>query len=556
MDMRAVLVMSALVIVPVIFVIAITWRPKKEWERDGTRDWPGPAVGQPVPESAVLNAGSTNARGRSSASVLGSVPDHLISEDAALLMHWSATGDETRVRESLDGGADIGAVDAAGDGVLRYAMGSRNFSVFELLLNRGAGASAPSTSASGTPGFTILHAIAEYGWSDGIAALLRRGAEINARGVGGTTALMLAAGAGNDEVVAELHNFGADLDLVDDDGDGALMYAASRGHAATVERLASFGADVDPPPNKSGVNPLVVAAQLAGPAIRRPPGKTADDYANVVIQLLLAGADPAMMYDAGYALQRLDADGVMEIPPTEGVRRLVARGHLAGDGGWSIVYLTASARERLATPVDSAETSDGMRTRLAREYASLDSAREAQGAYNSRSLIGEFHSQFGQWGLHAAESAAEVRSLLRDGAPIDGVALIDYGDTLQHWETPLLTALVDGRSEAADELLLSGADVDAPNAAVFPSGHGFAHTALHMMIQRRDHGAVRRLIAAGANVNHQTTLGSTPLYFAASVDDLELVRILLDAGARPRTPDVEGALPVDSAGPRTRHLFA
>src|SRR5690625_3652534 len=189
MDTHAVLVLSALVIVPVIFVIAMAWRPKNERERDGTRDGPVPAVGQPAPESAVLNAGSANARGRSSASVLGSVPDYLISEDAArLLMHWSAIGEETRVRESLDGGADIGAVDADGDGVLRYAMGPRNISVFELLLNRGADANAPSTSASGTPGFTILHAIAEQGWTNGIAALLRRGAEINARGDGGTTA--------------------------------------------------------------------------------------------------------------------------------------------------------------------------------------------------------------------------------------------------------------------------------------------------------------------------------------------------------------------------------
>lgn len=201
------------------------------------------------------------------------------------------------------------------------------------------------------------------------------------------------------------------------------------------------------------------------------------------------------------------------------------------------------------------ENPDAARARLMREYASLDAAREAQRLYDSRSLIGEALAQMGQHGLHAAETVAEVQSLLRDGAPIDGAARIDYGDTIQHWETPLLTALVDERWQVARELLRSGADVDAPNAAIFPNGGGFGHTALHMMLQRSDHYGVQELIAAGANVNRQTTLGSTPLYFAASVDDQELVRILLDAGANPQIRDLDGKSPTDAAGPRTRHLL-
>ena len=123
------------------------------------------------------------------------------------------------------------------------------------------------------------------------------------------------------------------------------------------------------------------------------------------------------------------------------------------------------------------------------------------------------------------------------------------------WETPLLTALVDERRVVARELIRSGADVDAPNAAIFLSGGGFGHSALHMMIERRDRDGIRMLISAGADVNRQTTLGSTPLYFAASVDDPELVSVLLKAGARPQIRDLEGKLPAEMAGPRTRHLF-
>ena len=107
----------------------------------------------------------------------------------------------------------------------------------------------------------------------------------------------------------------------------------------------------------------------------------------------------------------------------------------------------------------------------------------------------------------------------------------------------------------ARELIRSGADINAPNAAIFLSGGGFGHSALHMMIGRRDHDGVRMLISASADVNRQTTLGSTPLYFAASVDDPELDSVLLNAGAWPQIRDLEGKLPAETAGPSTRHLF-
>lgn len=55
-------------------------------------------------------------------------------------------------------------------------------------------------------------------------------------------------------------------------------------------------------------------------------------------------------------------------------------------------------------------------------------------------------------------------------------------------------------------------------------------------------------------MNRQTTLGTTPLFIAASDDDLRMVSFLLRSGADKTVPDFQGTLPKDVAGPSTRDL--
>jgi ankyrin repeat protein len=57
----------------------------------------------------------------------------------------------------------------------------------------------------------------------------------------------------------------------------------------------------------------------------------------------------------------------------------------------------------------------------------------------------------------------------------------------------------------------------------------------------------RMLIDAGADVDVQNEVGSTPLHWAAGRGDIEIARMLLDAGARKDIPDENGHLPYDFA---------
>lgn len=200
---------------------------------------------------------------------------------------------------------------------------------------------------------------------------------------------------------------------------------------------------------------------------------------------------------------------------------------------------------------------------IVRSYASIDAAKAAQDRFASRSLMTETWAAMGeQWGLHSADSRSEVEALLAQGAPIDGVAKIDYGDGLVHWECPLLTALIDGRHRVAAALLHFGADVDAPNAVILSTGFVLNHTPLHMLAQRGDTEGASYLISKGADARRRTNLGTTPLHFAAGKDNAGLASILLKAGANPSArefnsdhPSGWGETPFDQAGPTVRALL-
>jgi ankyrin repeat protein len=156
-------------------------------------------------------------------------------------------------------------------------------------------------------------------------------------------------------------------------------------------------------------------------------------------------------------------------------------------------------------------------------------------------------------------SLEAVKALLEAGA--------DVNDTLSDGSSAILVAAANAHWELASLLLDRGAD---PNLA------GVGWTALHqaVRIRRPNIGfgtpgpiptgtvdsieVIKKMVARGANVNARMSrngmkdgqrnrlnrLGATPFLLAAKNTDVEVMRLLVAAGADPTTPTADGTTPL------------
>ena len=322
-----------------------------------------------------------------------------------------------------------------------------------------------------------------------VRALLAAGADPDAAWGDGTTALHWAAHRDAPALVADLLAAGADVDAADDHGITPLALACLNGSRLVVDTLLAAGAD----PNaarSNGETPLMTAARVGSLGAAR--------------SLLAAGADP----DAAEAALGQTA-----------LMLAVAENH------------TPVARLLLETGADVSARSRNRFTPLL------------------------FAAQQGN--LEAADLLLSAGADVNESAP-DGIG----GNTNARSRfvpdtaaAALLVAIDSGHSELARFLLSRGAD---------PGHDGAGRTALHAAVQRKmpevvaallDHGAdpdsrlTRRLPFVSrriqqANGMTPSNLGATPFFLAASYNDLESMKILVEGGADPtlRTDDETTAL--------------
>lgn len=96
-----------------------------------------------------------------------------------------------------------------------------------------------------------------------------------------------------------------------------------------------------------------------------------------------------------------------------------------------------------------------------------------------------------------------------------------------------MKAVADGSLDRVERLIAQGADLEA----LGPKGETVVFTAVaHMRLQRRDGRILRALLSAGCDLGARMPDGKTPLHFAATLGDSEIVRVLLEGGAPPDQP--------------------
>jgi len=346
----------------------------------------------------------------------------------------------------------------------------------------------------------------------------------------GDVSLVTAAKQGDRAAVESLVNGHAKHAVAGPEGTAALVWAATRNDLAMADLLLRAGANVKAA-NEFGATPLYAAVAHADPAMTE--------------KLLAAGADPNTPLMSG------------ETPLMEAARR----GNLA---------TVRALLSKHANP-NAVESNGG-------QNALMWALSQRQSAVVEELIKGGADIQAGSKTgftplMVAAQQGDEVsaRILLRAGAK-PNVAQPKTG------LTPLMIASAMAQAKAVDALLDNGAD---PNLA---DTNGY--TSLHRVVRDSDYGInlaskdailtiVKSLLKHGANPNARLVQdkdkaaeeikngnvqiegkrtavtvdeiilqGATPLFLAAEVNNLDVIKTLVDAGADPLIPTERGTTPL------------
>lgn len=149
---------------------------------------------------------------------------------------------------------------------------------------------------------------------------------------------------------------------------------------------------------------------------------------------------------------------------------------------------------------------------------------------------------YAAWEAHRAASlpAMAPRSVaLSEWLAQHGFALDNINATIANQTTPLMHAARHDELAIVNELIASGADVNANNAD--------GNQALWLACFANALDVIDALVKAGAQLDHQNDNGATCLMYAASAGKHEVVQRLLKAGASIRLRSLDDFTALDMA---------
>jgi ankyrin repeat protein len=451
------------------------------------------------------------------------------SADGTTAVHWAAHwNDVETLGLLLKAGADVNAADDHGVTALSLASENVGVQMVDVLLKAGANPNLARTS-----GMTPLFDAIEVGSIDIVKMLMARGANVNATTTKTKiTPLMWAVSETRTEIVQMLLAAHADVQAVTTDGFSALTFAARAGSIEIAKLLIAAGLPV----NETGPNRVhaLPYAALSGQ----------DAFA---MFLLDQGADPNATLSGVTALHAASGNATQFLADWERARSGgVGLGggafNLFGPGG--VGRRGANTERRL--PLVQALLQKGARVNETVKSSAMAQSyigRPTKGAFEPFSCgTGDFRNATPLWlASFAANQSGPMGAFGADNAPPEGAAeampdrypsveimraLLDAGAdftlTSDDGTTPLMVAAGLGRctfnpnikrgarspsAEAAVTMLLDkGADINAVNEADFTALHGAAMRGLNEVI--------KILVDRGAKINARDFRGRTPYRLA------------------------------------------
>jgi ankyrin repeat protein len=351
-----------------------------------------------------------------------------------------------------------------------------------LITFASASSAGEGTGEVDPDGTTPLHWAVYHGDVKKVDALIRAGADVNARNRFGSTPLYEAALAGNTEIIRKLLKAKADPDAANAGGMSALMIIARTPNAAAAEALVKAGADVNAKESSRGQTALIMAAAQGQP--------------EVVRVLMKAGADPEIRTPSNLGQRQVSAEPRAQQRPVGNMNALM---YAARQG-------CALCAKYLIEGGANPSVSDPENT-TALQYALLsmnfDTAKEII-------LGGAEVNRWDWWGRSHLYALADVSTLPKGGRP-DQLSL----DRTQPIE--IARMLLERGADPDIQLKLLPPYRNLGNDRGLDTMLTFGTTALIRAAKAGDVPLVKLLLEHGANPNLATNRGYTPAHAAAGL---------------------------------------
>lgn len=408
---------------------------------------------------------------------------------------YAAYYDPEIVQALVAAGANVNETDGDGQTALMFAADSSadpRLEIMRVLIGAGA-----NVNAADVRGRTPLLHMNDYlePVPSLFRALIRAGANVNAADKVGLTPLMLVAKWNSAEVIQLVLKAGASISAKDKAGKTALLYATSEGYdvaPAVIKTLVAAGANVNDV-DESGQTPLMYAAGRAS----LETVKTLLEAGAVIDAKDKKGQTPLKLAVVGYDNPRLRAT---REAASDVVSVLIAAKANVND-----------VDENGQTPLMLAAKTGYLRT--------VQALLAAGAAVDAQDYLGQTALMYGTAEYFSSPEVA--KALLAAGANVNTVN--------KSGETSLMLAAPRPSIKTIQTLLEGGA-----KASINAKDEDGLTALMHATWGDRDSRPeiIQALLAAGAQVNTTGKAGQTPLMLAAERDSLEMIHLLLAAGAK------------------------
>lgn len=427
------------------------------------------------------------------------------------------TPDKEAVRSLLQQKVDVNVPQADGTTALHWAARHGDLETVELLIRAGA-----NVKAANRYGMTPLALAATNGDAPIVEALLKAGEDPNAVvSVTGDTALMLAARTGKTDAINVFLNHGADVNKTNNEGQTALMWAAAAKNAAAIKLLIEHKADVNakthPAPPPKPLDTIFSAPYPVG-------GMTALLFAARQNDLESTKA----LLDGGAGINLGAADG------TTPVLVAILNGHYS---------LASFLLDKGADP-NAADSKGRAALFAAVDMRNLEwSTRPAPPEKDAMTELDLIKALIAH--------GANVNAKLTRKIPLRGQPSFDGRWANMIGATPFWRAAQSDDVTAMKLLKENGADpniasTDHTTALMVAAGVGWSDGQSHGS-QSDAPEAIRLCMEWGGDVNAKNDVGYTALHGAAFRGANDVVKLLVEKGARMDVKNQEGKLPVNMA---------